>query len=51
MEYKTRNEVPNEFKWDLSKMYNDSKEIDRGIILLGPIEDIAVFKMIQGNTK
>ena len=31
MEYKTRNEVPNEFKWDLSKMYNDSKEIDKDI--------------------
>ena len=23
MEYKTRNEVPNEFKWDLSKMYKN----------------------------
>ena len=31
MEYKTRNEVPNEFKWDLAKMYNDSNEIDKDI--------------------
>ena len=31
MEYKTREEVPNEFKWDLAKMYADSKEIDKDI--------------------
>lgn len=31
MEYKTRKEVPNEFKWDLSKMYNDNTEIERDI--------------------
>ena len=31
MEYKTRNEVPNEFKWDLSKMYKDNVEIEKDI--------------------
>lgn len=31
MEYKTRAEVPNEFKWDLSKMYNDFKDIEKDI--------------------
>ncbi len=31
MEYKTREEVPNEYKWNLSKMYKDSKEIEKDI--------------------
>ena len=31
MEYKTRNDVPNEYKWDLSKMYKDNKEIEKDI--------------------
>lgn len=31
MEYKTREEVPNEYKWDLSKMYNSDLEIDNDI--------------------
>ena len=31
MEYKTRKEVPNEYKWDLSKMYKDNKEIEKDI--------------------
>ena len=31
MEYKSRKEVPNEYKWDLSKMYKDSKVIEKDI--------------------
>lgn len=31
MEYKSRNDVPNEYKWDLSKMYKDNKEIEKDI--------------------
>ena len=31
MEYNTRKEVPNEFKWDLSKMYKNSEEIEKDI--------------------
>ena len=31
MEYKSRKEVPNEYKWDLSKMYKNSKEIEKDI--------------------
>ena len=31
MEYKTRKEVPNEYKWDLSKMYKDNEEIEKDI--------------------
>ena len=31
MEYKTREEVPNEFQWDLNKMYNSSEEIEKDI--------------------
>ena len=31
MEYKTRNEVPNEFKWDLSKMYENNNQIEKDI--------------------
>ena len=31
MEYKTRNEVPNEFKWDLSKMYKNIEEVEKDI--------------------
>ena len=31
MEYKTRDEVPNEYKWDLSKMYQDNSEIEKDI--------------------
>ena len=31
MEYKTRQEVPNEFKWDLSKMYQNNKDIEKDI--------------------
>ena len=29
MEYKTREEVPNEFRWDLSKMYENESEIEK----------------------
>lgn len=28
MEYKSRKEVPNEYKWDLEKMYSDEKQIE-----------------------
>ena len=28
MEYNTREEVPNKFKWDLSKMYKDNNEVE-----------------------
>ncbi|MBR6689944.1 MAG: oligoendopeptidase F [Bacilli bacterium] len=31
MEYKTRKEVPNEYKWDLSKMYKSDTEIEEDI--------------------
>ena len=31
MEYKTRAEVPNEYKWDLGKMYKSNKEIEKDI--------------------
>ena len=31
MEYKTRNDVPNEFKWDLSKMYSDISDVEKDI--------------------
>ena len=31
MEYKTRGEVPNEYKWDLSKMYSDLNEVENDI--------------------
>ena len=31
MEYKTRREVPNEYKWDLSKMYNNMEDIEKDI--------------------
>lgn len=31
MEYKTRNEVPNEYKWNLSEMYDSSDVIDKDI--------------------
>ncbi|MBE6139026.1 MAG: oligoendopeptidase F [Firmicutes bacterium] len=31
MEYKTRAEVPNEYKWDLSKMYKENNEIEKDI--------------------
>ena len=31
MEYKTRQEVPNEFKWDLSKMYQTNEDIEEDI--------------------
>lgn len=31
MEYKTREEVPNQYKWDLSKMYKSSSDIDKDI--------------------
>lgn len=31
MEYKNRNEVPNEYRWDLSKMYQNNDEIDSDI--------------------
>ncbi len=31
MEYKTREEVPNEYKWDLSRMYKSDKEIEEDI--------------------
>ena len=31
MEYKTREEVPNKYKWDLSKMYKSVKEVEKDI--------------------
>jgi len=31
MEYKTRKEVPNEYKWNLSEMYDSSEVIDKDI--------------------
>lgn len=31
MEYKSRNEVPNEYKWDLSKMYKSDSEVEKDI--------------------
>ena len=31
MEYKTRAEVPNEYKWDLSKMYKSIDEVEKDI--------------------
>jgi len=31
MEYKTREEVPNEYKWDLSKMYQNISEVEKDI--------------------
>jgi len=31
MEYKTREEVPNEYKWDLSKMYRNNEEVEKDI--------------------
>ena len=31
MEYKSRKEVPNEYKWDLSKMYKTNEEIEKDI--------------------
>ena len=31
MEYKTREEVPNEYKWDLSKMYDNDSDIEKDI--------------------
>ena len=31
MEYKTREEVPNEYKWDLSKMYQNTEEVEKDI--------------------
>ena len=31
MEYKNRNEVPNEYKWNLSKMYEDETKIEEDI--------------------
>ena len=29
--YNNRSEVPEEFKWDLSKMYQDTEEIEKDI--------------------
>ena len=31
MEYNTRKEVPNEYKWDLSKMYQNESELEKDI--------------------
>lgn len=31
MEYKSRNDVPNEYKWDLSKMYESDSKIEKDI--------------------
>lgn len=31
MEYKSRKEVPNEYKWDLSKMYENNESIEKDI--------------------
>ncbi|MBQ9072137.1 MAG: oligoendopeptidase F [Bacilli bacterium] len=37
MEYKTRSEVPNEYKWDLSKMYKDNTEIEKDINIVNEL--------------
>ena len=39
MEYKTREEVPNEYKWNLSKMYDDSKAIEEDIKEVNKLTD------------
>lgn len=31
MEYKNRSDVPNEFKWDLNKMYNNTQDVENDI--------------------
>ena len=37
MEYKTREAVPNEYKWDLSNMYKNTKEIEKDISLVNEL--------------
>lgn len=45
MEYKTRNEVPSEYKWDLSKMYKDMNEINEDIEKVNKLSlDILKYK-------
>ena len=39
MEYKTREEVPNEFKWDLNKMYDSSDVIEKDIEEVNKLTD------------
>ena len=39
MEYKTREEVPNEFKWDLNKMYDSSDVIKKDIEEVNKLTD------------
>ena len=45
MEYKSRKEVPNEYKWDLSKMYKNNEEIEKDIKIIDELtEKILKFK-------
>jgi len=45
MEYKTRQEVPNEFKWDLDKMYSSSTVIENDIEEVNKLtEEILKYK-------
>lgn len=45
MEYKTRNEVPNEYKWNLSEMYDSSDAIDKDIEIVNSLTpEILKFK-------
>ena len=39
MEYKTREEVPNEFKWNLNKMYDSSEVIEKDIEEVNKLTD------------
>ncbi len=39
MEYKSRNEVPNEYKWDLSKMYDNNEQIESDIKKVNELTD------------
>ena len=41
MEYKTREEVPNEFKWDLNKMYDSSDVIEKDIEERRKLQEVA----------
>ena len=39
MEYKSRNDVPSEFKWDLSKMYSNNDDIEKDIKSVNKLTD------------
>lgn len=39
MEYKSCNEVPNEYKWDLSKMYDNNEQIESDIKKVNELTD------------